>query len=877
MQQTNLPQLFRPIGRPAGFPPLTSQVPQFKNASIEEVVTSLVERSQTQELRLQNLEVKLSFGAATSARSASPDPTQSGSSAAALQFGQAALQIPSIFGQEELQATEKLQKLEERLNFVSRAVKEWCSTLVEQVDQHFASLPTSQASADQDPKIEGCVGDLGTFKDKIEELSLFKDKINELSLRTTAVETWQKDFKEFSPTASRPSSTPQEYHSSKVISEANNHEYRLMPSVWDLFLVIGTHELRLGTTVHAITLFTLNFSVQLCFMLVCYFNFRVPDIDRSTVAAARHFRLSVSHEAKYLDPSTKSSLAERLCSSRFDESAPLSMEIATAQSDVLSMITDFLALEESTFARLFHGQLMCILALACWTITILTELRKILDFACAISNLPREEGLTHTTIDVIKGSGSSLHFTNMSLHRKISALFMASFRAVVALFLLASGCAWLATTVVVRDLLLNAVALEFILNIDEIVFEALVPQRARTLMECFEPLKVDSPFKYKSVDLRIAAFMVAIPGLMVYFYCSYTQVMMKDMQDVEWELCHEPLDFTYDSDAFSQILIGKTIKDEDGLGHATHAAVQEVLQHQAGQPTFTSSGLARSYNPTIWRMTVKRAAAISPDRLVDLYNPTCIDLLGTSDTGPLKLYADRFPDIKTCTESMSLCYGLEQDDIGRFMRTMCPETCGCSNPQSQLPIVSAIYGCPETTCKESATWLAARQEAYCLDMNVSQLRASKNWTRWVQHVNETESVWLQLGPAMAKYGCDFESHLSYSPEVRKSIRQQLCTGRMSNYLKPIAVTCPEVCGCYQDDTSSCQEGPTNRWCECVAHLDLILKGDETHIPVGPCMSVLCDNRASLNEGSEPYLPYLGTKYKDILGKKSIFKCGPHPR
>ena len=71
----------------------------------------------------------------------------------------------------------------------------------------------------------------------------------------------------------------------------------------------------------------------------------------------------------------------------------------------------------------------------------------------------------------------------------MGGLFASTFRALVAGTLGYSGALWLCNTIGLKDLILNAAALAFVLDIDKMLFSTLVPRRACEILGKLEPLK----------------------------------------------------------------------------------------------------------------------------------------------------------------------------------------------------------------------------------------------------------------------------------------------------------------------------------------------------------------------------------------------------
>ena len=89
-------------------------------------------------------------------------------------------------------------------------------------------------------------------------------------------------------------------------------------------------------------------------------------------------------------------------------------------------------------------------------------------------------------------SGDSARFCTITLRRCCGVLAMQLLRLILAGTLLVCGALWLAYETDIPNLLLNAVALEFVFNVDELIFESLAPLQFKHLLglaaECPLPL-----------------------------------------------------------------------------------------------------------------------------------------------------------------------------------------------------------------------------------------------------------------------------------------------------------------------------------------------------------------------------------------------------
>lgn len=118
------------------------------------------------------------------------------------------------------------------------------------------------------------------------------------------------------------------------------------------------------------------------------------------------------------------------------------------------------------------------LILLIWTLTCFSELRKSLTLSMEICRLKTvksmSDALDRTTEE--EGSGEAV-IIGLTCAVKIFMLFLLVVRVCITVYLLWVGCRWLLSTNRFADLILNAIALEFILLLKELVHATLVPAR----------------------------------------------------------------------------------------------------------------------------------------------------------------------------------------------------------------------------------------------------------------------------------------------------------------------------------------------------------------------------------------------------------------
>eukprot|EP00439_Symbiodinium_sp_Y106_P022791 s5619_g2.t2 len=123
-----------------------------------------------------------------------------------------------------------------------------------------------------------------------------------------------------------------------------------------------------------------------------------------------------------------------------------------------------------------------------WTARMLAEVKQSLhlmhDLYC-IPQLPLSATAKQMVYQVKDGDEIE-RFEILALNRMVRIMLtvlIALPKIGVAFILMLSGCRWLAATQSFGDLILNALALEFVIGIDELMFEAFTPEQTRSFIE----------------------------------------------------------------------------------------------------------------------------------------------------------------------------------------------------------------------------------------------------------------------------------------------------------------------------------------------------------------------------------------------------------
>jgi len=176
------------------------------------------------------------------------------------------------------------------------------------------------------------------------------------------------------------------------------------------------------------------------------------------------------------------------------------------------------------------GMTLCMAVCAAWSLAVLRVIGEVLDQVKALRYLVRKD----CKIMEIGVAEHGFTLEKIPLHRFGFFLWMCSVQFFIALMLLIAGDIWLASTTDIVELLLNGIALAYIMEIDELTYRVLVPTKLDTLIKRLSPNAVDW-----SMSLPTRSMILSIP-LCVINVVVYSQLVLPHANavvSVEEALC----------------------------------------------------------------------------------------------------------------------------------------------------------------------------------------------------------------------------------------------------------------------------------------------------------------------------------------------------
>lgn len=442
--------------------------------------------------------------------------------------------------------------------------------------------------------------------------------------------------------------------------------YKMESSVWTVSLFVGLPSLGWCSSIVLVLLIFMNIFGQAIFVLAIFYTkglFIQNNLpDQKTV---QHWRLTEGHALANVFSSA--SLTQRVCSG--DES----LSVASSQADLVAAASAY----EGSF-QLFgcsYGVILTMFVIMLWFLVACKELSQVQESLAAVSQIPKGR---HT---VVARSGDRIVFKTLSRHRFAWVIIVSLIRLLTVSVLLIAGCRWLGKTVNLEDLVLNGAALAFVLDFDELLFEALAPHRLKMIMDQMDGLpfpKIKATGVLQGIGAKAIGIFFTGLILMVCVYQSSVWKTMTTLQELNATLCANDTNFAYAVHPVLQnLFMAPTVhggEDEEAAIQRDRERLIKTYAHRnrdkEQEDRFMNSGyhiFAELSEMSFWSSQTAEAyyadkACDNDDNVTALYKHQLQVL--TKDTS-----------LRTCRDVKPYCNNNGMDMI----RALCPLVCMCNS------------------------------------------------------------------------------------------------------------------------------------------------------------------------------------------------------
>jgi len=576
--------------------------------------------------------------------------------------------------------------------------------------------------------------------------------------------------------------------------EEKSTPVRFEESAWSIPMVIGLADVGWFDAICSLLLVLLNFTMQVAFSGVLLSDSFMGDSFDTKVGSAKTWRTRVAHDDAYLDLGG-TSLVSRVCA------GDGALILSTQQATLIEEINNFLALgKDDLEPPVFQiGVMLCVLCILLWSLCVYKEIRRVwlsLEATLQIPKARRTVLKNHMITSISWGRYSVLLVTYLA-------------RASIASVLLVAGILWLARTTSIEELMLNAVALNAILDVDEFLFAGMTPIKIQHAVQSLEPIQVRYSRRRSQWETLVHVSLILMTVLL-----SYTLLLVplsNTMQTVKNELCGGNQTFVVSYNRETQEIIGLRTRPSVEEEQSNLSAIELAVRSHIGNSPETTPGAVPDYitfsvNRRVFGADRERSMLEKARQF-----PLCMQTLVLNEGALLHNDLALRPLVDVMLRQAGLVLGREMvsscQELSDFcnhadaglLRLVCGETCGCTDPVSNPWYKVEAQGC-STSCLIEANWKG--RDIPCVDSE-----ANRSWdVFWNSYPDAVSAfygqpiqqsvLWPDLNrtmQGMLSQGC---SYLSIAP-FDSPTSAHFCEG-LTTLFKPLTTICPVTCGCQAD-------------------------------------------------------------------------------
>ncbi|CAE7576878.1 unnamed protein product [Symbiodinium natans] len=518
---------------------------------------------------------------------------------------------------------------------------------------------------------------------------------------------------------------------SKDVDALNEEEMQVAfgRDIWTYFAIVSLGKIGRWDTLFTMLLVLVNVAMQVAFVIILMSEYFLERPFEEKIGFARVWRTSVGHDARHMDLA-QTSLVSRVC--RGDGS----LIVSTIQAELVEQINKFLGLGDDDFepSAFSPGTMLSVLCILLWSLRVYKDLRRLGLVLEAWSYLPRADD---TVLDEENG------FKVISENRYYGFGTVSLFRFGMDVMLLVAGVRLLASTTSISSLILDAVALEAILDIDDFLFYALAPMSSRLAIQSIQPMKVKISPSRSQVESSFNFCLLACALLLPYLFML--KPLGESMSTVKFELCGGMQEFVVSYNQDIQMTYALQTVPERGVElFPSEVAVNDFKHSSDALPRYMV------FSPTSQAFDADRVRPMSEEAEVF---PICFETQVLQETGrvfrdpvAMSLIEPRFQsavalwgrNATSCEEMRDLC---DHPDA-RMLRYVCGGTCGCASPGA-----SSWYKVPRQGCSSSCL-LEAEASMACSDVAPT----APGW----------QSFWMNYVPVISSFfGCEDNDIIVY--------------------------------------------------------------------------------------------------------------------
>ena len=268
-----------------------------------------------------------------------------------------------------------------------------------------------------------------------------------------------------------------------------NAYYHFSNSVWIASFWVGVAPIAESVAILMLLMANTVLQLYFCVLLVMNMGNRAHmGIEDNDLRGLLSWRTTAAHDFKNYDANTNTSLAARVCGSW--SAAIVSSDQMGAHESFASYVGDV--------GVVWGGPGLCMVCLICWFSLLAVDVRDNLHCSVAMWSHWTRGLPTH----VHRNRKGAFQFRQLGTRRIVLIHAIGVFpRFAIAIMLLFAGARFLIYTQSRIELILNAIALGFILELDELTFDFL-PETIRTAVARTDAMKMSSNSRFRWMFLK---------------------------------------------------------------------------------------------------------------------------------------------------------------------------------------------------------------------------------------------------------------------------------------------------------------------------------------------------------------------------------------
>eukprot|EP00927_Polykrikos_kofoidii_P068004 TRINITY_DN63417_c0_g1_i1.p1 TRINITY_DN63417_c0_g1~~TRINITY_DN63417_c0_g1_i1.p1 ORF type:complete len:805 (+),score=119.58 TRINITY_DN63417_c0_g1_i1:71-2485(+) len=597
---------------------------------------------------------------------------------------------------------------------------------------------------------------------------------------------------------------------------ASDGKWELSDSVWDASFIAWTPACGVLGSVFLSAVLILNITIQLLFCWVAnevFANAELSTFHPDIVDEVSRWRINDAHSKDRMDKSSWVSLATRVC--ELDES----LVFGNSQMNLYMELGKYTSPLTVGKFDVLTGSLLAIVCLLLWYFTVVQDVFASVDFINVMCTIPNSGMQSRMVMD----AENMFVMEAIGWPRRLCLMSLTCLRVFIAGWVLLCGGMWLCLTSSLPDLILNAAALAFVLDCDELLFATLAPPMVKRTIAQIAPLKRTSIPVIRGLGLQgpiaLLVCFIFVAGLK----WTHMDPMVDRMSKVDIEMCGGEKRFVLDvsknlgyavvvptrpinSDSINTFM--KATKEFTGVTVDELTSLANLPLSKQGRGAVVV-GTETDFNRELQKTSADFIAPMCDDEMHVVGEQESVHLAWLEG---LRSVTSRH-NATGCKDFQEYCRSFSS--VGMLVRSFCSNTCQCGTILSALiDRDGCTNGCAAMTQVElsSPKRIDGRSLASCIDVPVEEFSEPEQ-VRMLADYEEILGVKLPV-EKFKELGCKVlfspNGFEVFSPEIAPWVPDALCGRTTGSNIaiknlryQSLRWMCPVSCGCSIDFSSEC--------------------------------------------------------------------------